>query len=67
MKWKFGLIASVCLLSASISFAGSQAYQQQTQATLSPGQSVSLAGYTITAHGTQTNLQPGVKVVQGVL
>jgi cytochrome c-type biogenesis protein CcmF len=46
---------------------GSQVYQQQTQATLAPGQSVSLAGYTISAQGIQTNQLPGVKVIDGVL
>jgi cytochrome c-type biogenesis protein CcmF len=46
---------------------GSQVYQQQTQASLTPGQSVTLAGYTITAGGIQTNALPGVKVVEGVL
>ena len=46
---------------------GSQVYQQQTQATLSPGESVTLAGYTITAHGVATNQLPGVMVTDGVL
>jgi cytochrome c-type biogenesis protein CcmF len=46
---------------------GSQAYQQQTQATLAPGQSVSLSGYTITASGIQTISSPGLKSVQAVL
>jgi cytochrome c-type biogenesis protein CcmF len=46
---------------------GSQIYQQQTQATLAPGESVTLAGYTLTAHGIETNALPGVKVTEGVL
>jgi len=46
---------------------GSQIYQQQTQATLAPGESVTLAGYTVTAHGIETNALPGVKVTEGVL
>jgi len=46
---------------------GSQVYQQETQATLAPGQSVSLGPYTITANGIQTLNQPGVRVIEGVL
>src|SRR6266851_4338046 len=62
-----GYIVHLAILLIGAGAVGSQVYQQQTQATLSPGQSVSLAGYTITASGIQTNLEPGVKVIQGVL
>jgi cytochrome c-type biogenesis protein CcmF len=62
-----GYIVHLAILLIGAGAVGSQVYQQQTQATLSPGQSVGLAGYTITANGTQTVLQPGVKVIQGVL
>jgi len=62
-----GYIVHLAILLIGAGAVGSQVYQQQTQATLSPGQSVSLAGYTITARGIQTNLEPGVKVIQGVL
>lgn len=62
-----GYIVHLAILLIGAGVVGSQAYQQQTQATLAPGESVSLAGYTITANGIQTNLQPGVKVIQGVL
>src|SRR5207245_8168116 len=46
---------------------GSQVYQQQTQATVAPGESVSLGAYTITAQGIQTSQPPGVRVIDGVL
>ncbi len=62
-----GYIVHLAMLLIGAGAVGSQVYQQQTQATLAPGQSVSLAGYSITASGTQTILQPGVKVIQGVL
>src|SRR5229473_245290 len=62
-----GTVMGLAILLIGAGAVGSQVYQQQTQATLSPGQSVSLAGYTITARGIQTNLEPGVKVIQGVL
>jgi cytochrome c-type biogenesis protein CcmF len=62
-----GYIVHLAILLIGAGAVGSQVYQQQTQATLAPGQSVSLAGYTITARGIQTNLDPGVKVIQGVL
>ena len=42
-------------------------YQLQTQATLAPGESVSLGAYAITAQGIQTSQQPGVRVIDGVL
>src|SRR5216684_381081 len=62
-----GYVVHLAILLIGAGAVGSQVYQQQTQATLAPGQSVSLAGYTITARGIQTNLEPGVKVIQGVL
>src|SRR5216683_3513510 len=62
-----GYIVHLAILLIGAGAVGSQVYQQQTQALLTPGQSVSLAGYTITARGIQTNLEPGVKVIQGVL
>jgi cytochrome c-type biogenesis protein CcmF len=62
-----GYIVHLGILLIGAGVVGSQVYQQQTQATLMPGQSVSLAGYTITASGIQTNREPGVKVIQGVL
>jgi cytochrome c-type biogenesis protein CcmF len=62
-----GYVVHLAILLIGAGAVGSQVYQQQTQATLAPGQSVSLAGYTITASGIQTNLEPGVKVIQGVL
>src|SRR6266849_940245 len=62
-----GYMVHLAILLIGAGAVGSQVYQQQTQATLSPGQSVSLAGYTITAQGTQTMQQPGVKVVGAML
>jgi len=62
-----GYIVHLAIVLIGAGVVGSQVYQQQTQATLAPGQSVSLAGYTITAHGIDTSNPPGVQVVQGVL
>jgi cytochrome c-type biogenesis protein CcmF len=62
-----GYIVHLAILMIGAGAVGSQVYQQQTQATLSPGQSVSLAGYTITADGIQTTNPPGVKVIDGML
>jgi cytochrome c-type biogenesis protein CcmF len=62
-----GYVVHLAILLIGAGAVGSQVYQQQTQATLAPGQSVRLAGYTIVAGGIQTNLEPGVKVIQGVL
>jgi cytochrome c-type biogenesis protein CcmF len=62
-----GYIVHLAIVLIGAGAVGSQVYQQQTQATLAPGQSVTLAGYTITAQGIQTTQQPGVKVVDGVL
>jgi cytochrome c-type biogenesis protein CcmF len=62
-----GYIVHLAIVLIGAGVVGSQVYQQQTQASLAPGQSVSLAGYTITAQGIQISQQPGVKVVDGVL
>jgi cytochrome c-type biogenesis protein CcmF len=62
-----GYIVHLAILLIGAGAVGSQIYQQQTQAALAPGQSVTLAGYTITAQGTQTMQQPGVKVVGATL
>jgi cytochrome c-type biogenesis protein CcmF len=62
-----GYIVHLAILLIGAGAVGSQVYQQQTQAVLAPGQSVSLGNYTITANGTQTLTPPGVRVVQGVL
>jgi cytochrome c-type biogenesis protein CcmF len=43
---------------------GSSVYQQQTQATLAPGQSVTLDKYTLTAQGIQTIRDPGVQIIR---
>jgi cytochrome c-type biogenesis protein CcmF len=55
----------VVLIGAGV--IGSQVYQQETQATLAPGQSVTLGGYTITANGIRTITQPGMQITEGVL
>jgi cytochrome c-type biogenesis protein CcmF len=62
-----GYVVHLAMLLIGTGAVGSQVYQQQTQATLAPGQSVTLAGYTITAHGIAVNQLPGVKVTDGVL
>jgi len=62
-----GYMVHLAILLIGAGAVGSQIYQQQTQATLAPGESVSLAGYTVTAHGIETNQLPGVKVTEGVL
>ena len=62
-----GYIVHLAILLIGTGVVGSQVYQQQTQATLAPGESVTLASYTITAHGIQTTQQPGVKVIDGLL
>jgi cytochrome c-type biogenesis protein CcmF len=62
-----GYLVHLAMLLIGAGAIGSQVYQQQTQATLAPGQSVTLAGYTVTAHGIQTDTPPGVKVISGVL
>jgi cytochrome c-type biogenesis protein CcmF len=62
-----GYIVHLAIVLIGAGAVGSQVYQQQTQATLAPGESVSIAGYTLTAHGIQTTNQPGVSVVDGVL
>jgi cytochrome c-type biogenesis protein CcmF len=62
-----GYIVHVGILLIGAGVVGSHVYQQQTQATLSPGQSVSLAGYTVTAHGQQTYPVPGARVVEAPL
>jgi cytochrome c-type biogenesis protein CcmF len=55
----------IALIGAGV--IGSQVYQQQTQATLAPGQSVTLGAYTLTAQGIQTTTPPGVRIIEGVL
>jgi cytochrome c-type biogenesis protein CcmF len=62
-----GYTVHLAILMIGVGAVGSQVYQQQTQATLAPGQSVTLAGYTITAQGIQTNQLPGVKVIDAML
>src|SRR6267143_6305232 len=49
-----GYVVHLAILLIGAGAVGSQVYQQQTQATLAPGQSVSLGNYTITANGVQT-------------
>ena len=62
-----GYIVHLAMLLIGAGLVGSQIYQQQTQATLAPGESVTLAGYTVTAHGIDTQALPGVQVTEGVL
>jgi cytochrome c-type biogenesis protein CcmF len=62
-----GYIVHLGILLIGAGAVGSHVYQQQTQATLSPGQSVTLAGYTVTARGLQTYAVPGASVVEAPL
>ena len=62
-----GYIVHLGILLIGAGAVGSHVYQQQTQATLGPGGSVTLAGYTLTARGLQTYAVPGAQVVEGVL
>jgi cytochrome c-type biogenesis protein CcmF len=62
-----GYVVHLAMLLIGAGAVGSQVYQQQAQATLAPGESMTLAGYTITAHGIATNQLSGVKVTDGVL
>jgi cytochrome c-type biogenesis protein CcmF len=62
-----GYIVHLAMLLIGAGVIGSQVYQQQTQATLAPGQSVSLAGYTVTASGIQSISSPGGRSVSAPL
>jgi cytochrome c-type biogenesis protein CcmF len=62
-----GYIVHLAMLLIGAGVIGSQVYQQEVQATLAPGDSVTLAGYTVTANGTQTIMSPGLRSVDAVL
>jgi cytochrome c-type biogenesis protein CcmF len=62
-----GYIVHLAIVLIGAGVVGSQVYQQQTQATLAPGQSVRLASYTIVANGIQRTSPPGVQIVEGML
>jgi cytochrome c-type biogenesis protein CcmF len=62
-----GYLVHLAMLLIGAGVIGSQVYQQETQANLAPGQSVSLGSYTIVANGIQTTTPPGVRVVDGML
>ena len=62
-----GYLVHLAILLIGAGAIGSQIYQQQTVATLAPGQSVTLGNYTLSAAGVQTTQQPGVNVTQGVI
>ncbi|GAC1315769.1 MAG: heme lyase CcmF/NrfE family subunit [Chloroflexota bacterium] len=62
-----GYIVHLAMLLIGAGVIGSHVYQQQGQATLAPGQSMSLGSYTITAQGLQTIATPGSRTVQAVL
>jgi cytochrome c-type biogenesis protein CcmF len=59
-----GYVVHLGILLIGAGAVGSQVYQQETQATLAPGQSVQLGSYSIVAHGIQNITQPGVKIVE---
>jgi cytochrome c-type biogenesis protein CcmF len=62
-----GYIVHLAIVLIGAGVVGSQVYQQQTQTTLAPGQSVTLASYTIVANGIQRTNPPGVQIVEGML
>jgi cytochrome c-type biogenesis protein CcmF len=62
-----GYIVHLAIVLIGAGVVGSQVYQQHTQATLAPGQSVSLASYTIVANGIERTNPPGVQIVEGML
>jgi cytochrome c-type biogenesis protein CcmF len=62
-----GYLVHLAMLLIGAGAVGSQVYQQQMQTALAPGQSATLAGYTITANGIQTITSPGLRTVQAVL
>ncbi|MBV8718083.1 MAG: heme lyase CcmF/NrfE family subunit [Chloroflexi bacterium] len=62
-----GYLVHLAILLIGAGAVGSQIYQQQTVATLAPGQTVALGAYTLTSSGVQTTQQPGVKVTEGLL
>jgi cytochrome c-type biogenesis protein CcmF len=62
-----GYIVHLAMLLIGAGVIGSQIYQQQTQATLGPGQSVTLGGYTLTANGIQTSNPPGVQTIHAIV
>jgi cytochrome c-type biogenesis protein CcmF len=62
-----GYVVHVGILLIGAGVVASQVYQQEAQASLAPGESMQLGGYTIVAHGIQTTSPPGVRVVDGVL
>lgn len=62
-----GYIVHLAMLLIGAGVIGSHVYQQQSQATLGPGESMSVGHYTITAQGLQTVASPGSRTVQAVL
>jgi cytochrome c-type biogenesis protein CcmF len=62
-----GYIVHLGILLIGAGVVGSQVYQQETQATLAPGQSVALGGYSLVANGVRNSNLPGVKVVEAPL
>jgi cytochrome c-type biogenesis protein CcmF len=62
-----GYVVHLGILLIGAGAVGSQVYQQEAQASLAPGESMRIGGYTIVAHGIQTSTPTGVRVVDGVL
>lgn len=60
-----GYLAHIGVLFVIIGIAASQSYQQRATATLRPGQSVALDGYTVTYHGYRPIPQSYRMVIQG--
>lgn len=62
-----GYIVHLAMLLIGTGVVGSHVYQQQTQALLAPGESVTLGRYTVTANGLQTVTVAGSRIVEGQL
>ncbi len=62
-----GYVVHLAILLIGAGAVGSNVYQQEGQASLAPGASLNVAGYTVVAHGIQTTTPPGVRVVEGLL
>jgi cytochrome c-type biogenesis protein CcmF len=62
-----GYVVHLGILLIGAGVLGSHIYQQQTQAALLPGQSLSIGRYTLTAQGLDALVVPGARVFQATL
>ncbi len=59
-----GYIVHLGIILIGVGAVGSHVYQQEAQALLAPGQSMTLGSYTMTLQGLQTYQIPGARVVE---